>query len=116
MEQGALSELIVAFSREGPSKEYVQHKMVEKVSSCRKYKVVSVNWISTFLTVPPILFHIQAAYMWNLISQGGYFYVCGDAKGMARDVHRTLHTIVQQEVLSLSLSLSPYFFLKIKTS
>lgn len=115
MEQGALSELIVAFSREGPSKEYVQHKMVEKVSSCRKYKVVSVNWISTFLTVPPILFHIQAAYMWNLISQGGYFYVCGDAKGMARDVHRTLHTIVQQEVLSLSLSL-PIFFLKIQTS
>lgn len=64
---GALSALHVAFSRETSVKDYVQHHMQR-----------------------------QGAEVWALLQPGanGVLYVCGDAKAMAKDVHRTLHDII----------------------
>lgn len=103
LEQGSLSELIVAFSREGSEKEYVQHKMMDKVSASH----TALQGINVTNYSLHLLSYVQAAYLWSLISQGAYFYVCGDAKGMARDVHHTLHTIVQQQV-GLSFIVPPF--------
>lgn len=95
---GALSELIVAFSRDGPTKEYVQHKMMEKVLIFLLILLFPIYNIRPHINPQLTLFSMQASDIWNMISQGAYVYVCGDAKGMARDVHRTLHTILQEQV------------------
>lgn len=60
--------LITAFSREGPKKVYVQHRLAEHAKE--------VN---------------------ELLKQGAYFYVCGDAAHMAREVNTVLGKIIASE-------------------
>lgn len=68
LKSGVLSKMDVAFSRDGDNKVYVQHRMLE---------------------------HSRELFEW--IEDGAYFYVCGDEKNMARDVHNTLIEIIQKE-------------------
>eukprot|EP00889_Picochlorum_renovo_P008486 jgi/Picre1/35516/NNA_002977.t1 len=71
VEDGTLSKLELAFSREGKSKDYVQHH-IEK----------------------------DGSHLWSLLSNKknpGYLYICGDGKHMAKDVNRVLHHIVEKE-------------------
>lgn len=63
--KGDLSRLDLAFSRDQKEKIYVQHRMEEK-----------------------------GAELWEWIKKGAFFYVCGDAKRMAKDVDAALHKVV----------------------
>jgi sulfite reductase alpha subunit-like flavoprotein len=60
--------LITAFSREGASKVYVQHRLQE-----------------------------QAKEVNELLQQKAYFYVCGDAANMAREVNQVLVKIIAEQ-------------------
>ena len=64
--KGKLHRLDLAFSRDQENKIYVQHRMLE-----------------------------NAKEFWAWLQNGAYFYVCGDAKRMAKDVHQTLITIAE---------------------
>jgi sulfite reductase (NADPH) flavoprotein alpha-component len=66
--KGVLARLDTAFSRDQAQKIYVQHKM-----------------------------HEQAKELWSWLQGGAYFYVCGDAHRMAKDVHQALIDIAQQQ-------------------
>jgi sulfite reductase (NADPH) flavoprotein alpha-component len=65
---GHLTRLDTAFSRDQKDKVYVQDKMLE-----------------------------QAPLFWSWLQDGASVYVCGDASRMAKDVHATLHRIVEEQ-------------------
>jgi len=68
LKSGALTRLDLAFSRDQERKVYVQDRMRE-----------------------------AAAELWSWLQKGACFYVCGDAKRMAKDVDLALHEIVAQQ-------------------
>lgn len=61
-------KLFTAFSREGPEKVYVQHRLRE-----------------------------NAAFVNELLLQKAMFYVCGDAAHMAREVNAVLAQIIAEQ-------------------
>ena len=67
-QKGALARLDLAFSRDQSFKIYVQNRMQE-----------------------------NAKELWSWLDNGAYFYVCGDARHMAKDVHQALIDIAQKQ-------------------
>lgn len=65
-EAGTLDRLDLAWSRDQEAKVYVQDRMLE-----------------------------QAREIWAWLERGAYFYVCGDASRMAKDVDAALHKIIE---------------------
>jgi sulfite reductase (NADPH) flavoprotein alpha-component len=68
LQSGVLTRLDLAFSRDQAAKIYVQDRMRE-----------------------------NAVELWRWLQAGAYFYVCGDAKRMAKDVDAALHAIVAEQ-------------------
>lgn len=66
-EDKTLSKLFLAFSRDQAEKVYVTHLLKQ-----------------------------HREYIWELINQGGHIYVCGDARTMAKDVHKILEETLEQ--------------------
>jgi sulfite reductase (NADPH) flavoprotein alpha-component len=65
---GLLTRLDLAWSRDQTNKAYVQHKMLENATEIWK-------WLDV---------------------EGAHFFVCGDARRMAKDVDAALRTIIQE--------------------
>ncbi len=66
-QDGFLTRLDLAFSRDQERKIYVQDRMME-----------------------------NAAELWSWLEAGAHFYVCGDASRMAKDVDAALHAVVEK--------------------
>ena len=66
-EEGLLTGLTLAWSRDGKDKIYVQDRMRER-----------------------------GAELFAWLEQGAHFYVCGDAKRMAKDVERAMVDVVAE--------------------
>ncbi|NJC99728.1 sulfite reductase subunit alpha [Candidatus Erwinia dacicola] len=66
-EKGLLTRLDLAFSRDQAEKIYVQTRMLE-----------------------------QGAELFTWLEDGAYFYVCGDASRMAKDVDKALYQVITQ--------------------
>jgi sulfite reductase (NADPH) flavoprotein alpha-component len=67
-QDGVLTKIDTAFSRDTEKKVYVQHKMVD---------------------------NSKELYEW--LENGAYFFVCGDKSRMARDVHNALIEVFEKE-------------------
>lgn len=66
VQSGHLTRLDTAFSRDQEEKIYVQTRMLQAASE-----------------------------LWQWLEEGAHFYVCGDAKRMAKDVDDALHKIIE---------------------
>jgi sulfite reductase (NADPH) flavoprotein alpha-component len=68
VQSGHLTRLDTAFSRDQEEKIYVQTRMLQAASE-----------------------------LWQWLQEGAHFYVCGDAKRMAKDVDDALHQIIETQ-------------------
>jgi len=68
LNNGHLTRLDTAFSRDQAHKLYVQDRMLE-----------------------------HSGMFWRWLQDGASIYVCGDASHMAKDVHAAIHKIVARE-------------------
>ncbi|MCQ6276882.1 assimilatory sulfite reductase (NADPH) flavoprotein subunit [Bacillus sp. V3B] len=68
LQDGVLTKMDVAFSRDTDEKVYVQHRMLE-----------------------------QSKELFEWLQEGAAVYICGDEKNMAHDVHNTLIDIIEKE-------------------
>jgi sulfite reductase (NADPH) flavoprotein alpha-component len=68
LKEGVLTKVDVAFSRDQTEKQYVQYRMLE-----------------------------NGKELYDWLENGAHFYVCGDAKKMAKDVDLALKQIIQQQ-------------------